>query len=1452
MTGIPPGIVITEAHLVGRNLRARRRVLWCTFLDHATLNLTVNQTLGSIECQKCGALHLHLMLFLQCMHQHSTLHEIAEKLRHAVKGASLLQDFCTFKAHVDREVYEAVEAFRAQRKVIEDAWPLYAEYAHLLIQPSVEAIPHLLQQDSESLREFVKEGERWKCEYLKVVQRTQQMRNHHIHLPNEDDPEGPRKPQGSCINKNHPGVCKSGFPKEKEASLLATPAVVCHGLADRLGLRSSGKKGMLGATVGPRNEPYLNGTHAGLMYALPCNSDTLLTYRLPVIPETHSELCEKEGCLTEDSINEGVIAALRAQRDSAGYVPDYISKRQPLAKRKIKAFLQGQHQLCADLNMENASTIRHARRSTQRVMNDLYGRGLTRMEMVNLNVYKKSHDVTAAESIKSALLVPFPCSQFIACQQAAVGQDVMQAVHQPLEIDARNPKRMRVVTDKNVGYKYGYRGMHPAVRHLSPYMFTSEWEIQRATYPTNTAARFDPKAVNDAAQLEETLHHAFLTEAGKAKMKDDAKAELQPGIDYQIHGEEGITKGRTWVAFPASASSLRHEFVMTRRLVPAVPKFQGMVLPKAGTQDDHARHMSVYLRPWCLDPAHADEHVPHVAELQPDGVSWHDAWISYCRGGVLSEPAKRFIINFQAVFALRQEDDLPVDGGIRGTAIVLTDNERSAALKTSMRQRRAEDGSRVDDESASASFKLVEEIWGGLESNKSEPAKHVKSSFKQPPAADVDSILKATQESQKQDSTRHTTYGAAGTGAVVMVSSSAIIGTVEAWRKRMKEEPKTKMNLDQCAFIDAVADRVLKEEKEQYTRSKSEPMRMLVTGGPGCGKSYVIKSMRSLFDALHWAQSQQYQFAAFQAVVADQIGGDTLHHSCGIAFGCTSRTMEQRMQQSRNMSMMRWLIIDEVSQVGAELLSQADTNIRSAVQAAGTYKYRGDGSERPWGGLNVLYVGDFLQLPPTKATPLCTLPNSLLNLAGIMNPRVQRGLDLFWNDTQRIITFEKQMRCDDEWWLEVLEECRHGRMTQDTWAYLHGTHTSTSGMWLNGTCKDGTVPGPQCAAGCLQQEGECAECEKERKRRCRVYKAGERLGLGADDRRLQSKKFRHAVTVVPNNDLKMEICKRGAAQWARDHGERILWCAASDRVTSKCGLLEDEHLRSKKVAWLSKHDKACGGLFGMLPLIRGMPVYLTNHIDRSEKGLLRGKSGTLVGWQLDPREPTPPKGVDHFLTHLPKCVYVQFQEEVDGKEVTPGWSMAHLENGVYAIAPKPEYWYLDASATYSHMKIRRHQLPIAPNFGRTAYSMQGFTLPAGNIDLNLSINMDAVTAYVAMSRFRTADDVLILQPFNLKVFQQGVPDQAAMLLTYIGLQNKDEIEAMITEHKARVAEHAANEAAAKRQKKADVMKANRKPAVAKQYRCSHCGVQKGRGDFTDWQRKKKGWCKACQKAESQC
>ena len=73
------------------------------------------------------------------------------------------------------------------------------------------------------------------------------------------------------------------------------------------------------------------------------------------------------------------------------------------------------------------------------------------------------------------------------------------------------------------------------------------------------------------------------------------------------------------------------------------------------------------------------------------------------------------------------------------------------------------------------------------------------------------------------------------------------------------------------------------------------------------------------------------------------------------------------------------------------------------------------------------------------------------------------------------------------------------------------------------------------------------------------------------------------------------------------------------------------------------------------------------------------------------------------------------------------------------------------------LKVKRTQQPVAPDYACTAYNSQGMTLPAAIVDLCFDENMDPATAYVSLSRVKVADDILIMQAFNLKPFTQGSP-----------------------------------------------------------------------------------------------
>ena len=197
-------------------------------------------------------------------------------------------------------------------------------------------------------------------------------------------------------------------------------------------------------------------------------------------------------------------------------------------------------------------------------------------------------------------------------------------------------------------------------------------------------------------------------------------------------------------------------------------------------------------------------------------------------------------------------------------------------------------------------------------------------------------------------------------------------------------------------------------------------------------------------------------------------------------------------------------------------------------------------------------------------------------------------------------------RCKDEWYLEMLDECRAGYMTDTTHAFLHGLPTSVPGSWERGTASCGRV---ECAAleGKDWQLILAGECDN-----CRTQRASKQIvATGPDDIRFSNDTFRSAPLIVPNNDTKYHTNKTRSQLYSQLVGNKIEWAQAKDTPTAEV-LQSTPCDINTKLKWLQRHDKESGNLYGMLPLIQGMPVVLTDHLDRSrDKNLLRGTRGRL-------------------------------------------------------------------------------------------------------------------------------------------------------------------------------------------------------------------------------------------------
>lgn len=124
------------------------------------------------------------------------------------------------------------------------------------------------------------------------------------------------------------------------------------------------------------------------------------------------------------------------------------------------------------------------------------------------------------------------------------------------------------------------------------------------------------------------------------------------------------------------------------------------------------------------------------------------------------------------------------------------------------------------------------------------------------------------------------------------------------------------------------------------------------TGCAGTGKSFVLRRIIEL------CGSKPGVFVtAMTGAASIQVGGTTLHSFAGV--GLATGTVDHLCAGLRKKARDRWLkarilIVDEVSMMSADLFEKVDRVGRYA---------RGE-PDKPFGGVQLVFCGDFLQLPP--------------------------------------------------------------------------------------------------------------------------------------------------------------------------------------------------------------------------------------------------------------------------------------------------------------------------------------------------------------------------------------------------------------------------------------------------------------------------------------------------------
>ncbi len=186
---------------------------------------------------------------------------------------------------------------------------------------------------------------------------------------------------------------------------------------------------------------------------------------------------------------------------------------------------------------------------------------------------------------------------------------------------------------------------------------------------------------------------------------------------------------------------------------------------------------------------------------------------------------------------------------------------------------------------------------------------------------------------------------------------------------------------------------------------------VFVTGEPGAGKTHTINEYVQCLKK----HKIEVAITASTGIAATHLGGITIHSwsGMGIKHSLTPYDIDaiaSREYISKRMNRARVLIIDEVSMLSSNMLGMIDA-ICKAVK----------NSEEPFGGLQIIFVGDFFQLPPvTKVGEVVFAYNSPA-----------------WIQANPIICYlTEQHRQDDAPFLDLLSAIRSNTFDEVHLSYL--------------------------------------------------------------------------------------------------------------------------------------------------------------------------------------------------------------------------------------------------------------------------------------------------------------------------------------------------------------------------------------------------------------------------------
>lgn len=201
------------------------------------------------------------------------------------------------------------------------------------------------------------------------------------------------------------------------------------------------------------------------------------------------------------------------------------------------------------------------------------------------------------------------------------------------------------------------------------------------------------------------------------------------------------------------------------------------------------------------------------------------------------------------------------------------------------------------------------------------------------------------------------------------------------------------------------------EQQKAFDIVENTNTSLFITGKAGTGKTTFIKGIQQLI-------KKNFLVLAPTGIAAMNVGGQTLHSFFGLPFTAMGPKDWPEVSENKRDVLMRvdTIIIDEASMVRCDWVDAIDRFLRSLTK-----------SHLPFGGKQLVFVGDLFQLPPVV--------NNGSADEELIGKLYGNGTPYFYksNVMKRInlpkIEFQKVYRQNDIGFLEILDRLRLGENT---------------------------------------------------------------------------------------------------------------------------------------------------------------------------------------------------------------------------------------------------------------------------------------------------------------------------------------------------------------------------------------------------------------------------------------